>query len=91
MTGYDFDLQTLPATSPDELAAALHDRAAPWRTRILHVMLIGALLLEEIPPEIQARLEAYANALGVHDDMLSITSQLAAGSKTAALEDFQRS
>lgn len=91
MTGYGFDLETLPVTSPAELAEVLHDRAVPWRTRILHVMLIGALLLEEIPPEIQARLEAYAEALGVHDDMLSVTSQLAAGSKTAALEDFQRS
>jgi hypothetical protein len=91
MTGYSFDLSTLPATTPEQLAAALHDRAAPWRTRILHVMLIGALLLEEIPTDTQTRLEAYANALGVHDDMLSVTSQLAAGSKTAALEDFQRS
>ena len=91
MTGYSFDLETLPATSPEELAETLSDRATAWRTRILHVMLIGALLLEEIPVEIQSRLEAYANALGVYDDMLSVTSQLAAGSKTAALEDFQRS
>lgn len=91
MTGYGFDLQTLPATSPEELASTLADRAEPWRTRILHVMLIGALLLEKIPDDIQTRLETYADALGVHDDMLSITSQLAAGSKTAALEDFQRS
>jgi hypothetical protein len=91
MTGYSFELSTLPTTTPKELAAALHDRAAPWRSRILHVMLIGALLLEEIPTDIQSRLEAYAKALGVHDDMLSVTSQLAAGSKSAALEDFQRS
>ena len=91
MTGYRFDLHSLPQTSPYELATALAERAAPWRTRILHVMLIGALLLEKIPPEIQTRLEAYADALGVHDDMLSLTRQLAAGSLTAAMEDFQRS
>lgn len=91
MTGYSFELSALPSTTPEGLASTLHDRAAPWRTRILHVMLIGALLLEELPADVQARLEAYANALGVHDDMLSVTSRLAAGSKTAALEDFQRS
>jgi hypothetical protein len=91
MTGYHFDLSTLPSTTPETLASALNDRAAPWRTRILHVMLIGALLLEEIPQSVQARLQAYADALGVHDDMLSLTSQLADGSKGAALEDFQRS
>lgn len=91
MTGYRFALHSLPTTSPDQLAVALAERAAAWRTRILHVMLIGALLLEEIPAEIQARLESYADALGVHDDMLAVTGRLAAGSLTAAMEDFQRS
>jgi hypothetical protein len=91
MTGYDFDLNTLPPATPETLALALNDRAAPWRTRILHVMLIGALLLKEIPHSVQSRLQAYADALGIHDDMLVLTSQLADGSKSAALEDFQRS
>ncbi|MGI9576715.1 MAG: hypothetical protein ACR2OH_00780 [Microthrixaceae bacterium] len=91
MTGYGFDLERLPSTGPEELAAALHDRSAAWRTRILHVMLIGALLLEEIPPDVQVRLEEYAGALGVHDDMLTLTANLASGSKGAAMADFQRS
>ena len=91
MTGYRFDLYSSPETSPERLAEALARRAAPWRIRILHVMLIGALLLKEIPTDIHSRLEAFAKALGVHDDILSVTSQLAAGSLTAAMEDFQRS
>jgi hypothetical protein len=91
MTGYSFELADLPATDPAEMATLLADRAAAWRTRLLHVMLIGALLLEDIPPDIQGNLENYASALGVHDDMLVVTQQLAAGSLTAALEDFQRS
>lgn len=91
MTGYRFELDALPVVGPADLAKVLEDRAVPWRTRILHVMLISALLLQEIPKETQTRIEAYADALGVHDDMLSITKQLASGSKTAALEDFQRS
>jgi hypothetical protein len=91
MTGYGFDLAALPATTPDELAQTLAERAEPWRTRILHVMLIGALLLEEIPRDIQSNIEAYAAALGVHDDMLEVTRQLSVGSLGAALEDFQRS
>lgn len=91
MTGFRFDASSLPATTPTELALALSDRAAPWRTRILHVMLIGALLLEEIPATLQKRIEDYAEALGVHDDMLTVTSGLAAGSLAAARDDFQRS
>jgi len=54
-------------------------------------MLIGALLMEDIPADVQRNLEEYADALGVHDDMLGVTQQLSAGSLTAALEDFQRS
>jgi hypothetical protein len=91
MTGRTFDLETLPATSPAELAETMRYRAEPWRRRILHVMLIGALLLDDIPSDIQSLLEEYASALGVQDDMLGLTQQLAVGSKAAALADFQRS
>jgi hypothetical protein len=91
MTGYRFGLDALPATSPTELASTLADRAEPWRARILHVMLIGALILDDIPEEIQASLEAFADALGTQDDMLAVTRQLAGGSMSAARLDFTRS
>jgi len=91
MTGFGFDLDQLPAVSPDDLARTLKDRGEPWRNRIVHVMLIGALLLEDIPESLQANLEEFATALGVNDDMLGLTSRLADGSKSAALLDFQRS
>lgn len=81
----------LPDVDPARLALAMRDRAEPWRRRILHVMLIGALLLDEIPLETLARIDEYAAALGVHDDMLEVARSLAAGSKGAALADFQRS
>ncbi|MEM9653473.1 MAG: hypothetical protein AAGA65_15360 [Actinomycetota bacterium] len=91
MTGRSFELDELPDIGPTGLAEAMADRAEPWRRRILHVMMIGALLLEEIPAEIHDRLEEYAAALGITDDMLDVTEQLAIGSRAAALADFQRS
>lgn len=91
MTGYRFQLDALPPTSPADLAVTLADRAGPWRTRILHVMLIGALILDNIPQEVQANIEAFAEALGVDDDMLAVTRQMADGSMSAARADFTRS
>ncbi|MEM7337219.1 MAG: hypothetical protein AAF467_01155 [Actinomycetota bacterium] len=91
MTGRSFDLDELPTVGPAQLAEVLAHRAEPWRRRILHVMMIGALLLDEVPADIHDRLEAYAAALGVTDDMLDITEKLATGTKAAALADFQRS
>ena len=91
MTGYRYDPSDLPVVSPEELAATLADRAGPWRTRLLHVMLIGALLLKEIPVAVQANIEGYAAALGAHDDMLDITRKMSLGSMTAARADFSRS
>ncbi len=91
MTGRAFDLDELHSIGPEQLAEVLSERAEPWRRRILHVMMIGALLLDDIPAEIHDRLEDYAAALAITDDMLDITEQLATGSRAAALTDFQRS
>lgn len=91
MTGRPFDLGEVIHVDPDELAEVLQDRAERWRRNILHVMLIGALILDDIPIELHDRIEQYARALGIDDDMLDVTRQLAAGSRSAALADFQRS
>lgn len=91
MTGQTMDLSATPTVDPEGLAEVLRDRALPWRRNIVHVMLIGALILDEIPAALQANIERYASALGVVDDMLAVTARLAAGSRDAALADFQRS
>lgn len=81
----------LPETDPAGLALTMRDRAEPWRRRILHVMLVGALLLDDIPPDVVSRIDEYAAALGVDDDMLEVTRTLSGGAKAAALVDFERS
>jgi hypothetical protein len=53
-------------------------------------MILGALVLRPIPPEVSARLERFADELSVGDDMLDITHELAFGSLGLASVDFDR-
>jgi hypothetical protein len=58
-------------------------------------MLLNEMLLVPIPPEVTARVEAYAQWLGADDDamtdMMRVVRRIASGSLGLALMDFQRS
>lgn len=54
MTGHRPDL-TLPATSVDDLADALRDRNAAFRTRLVQQALLGALIVDPIEPVVVSR------------------------------------
>ena len=58
-------------------------------------MLLNEMLLVPIPPEVTARVEAYAQWLGADDgamtDMMRVVRRIANGSLGLALMDFQRS
>ena len=66
-------------------------RDAAFRTRMVQLMLLGAMLLVPLPPEVTARVEEYAGKLGVADDMLRVARRIASGSLGLALIDFERS
>jgi hypothetical protein len=53
-------------------------------------MLLGALVLRPIPPEVTDRVAAFARELGVQDDMLEVAQRFAHGSLGLASLDFQR-
>lgn len=89
LTGHRVDLAA-PAITPADLAVALAGRNEAFRTRILQVMILGALVLRPLPPEVAEQLEAFAGELSVGDGMLEVARRYAAGSLGLAELDFQR-
>jgi hypothetical protein len=89
MTGHPVDTSAAPLSAP-ELAAALADRNEAFRTRIVQVMLLGALVLRPLPEEVADRVGAYARELSVDDGMLAVARRFASGSLGLAAFDFER-
>lgn len=91
MTGITTDVDAVPGVSAHEFAEAMRRRDAGYRTRMVQMMLLGELLLVPLPPEVTARVEEYAECLGVADDMMVVARRVASGSLGLALIDFERS
>ena len=91
MSGFVLDVGELPPYGPDEFAEAMRRRNRAFRERMVQVMLLLELLLVPLPPEVTERVERYAAALGVDDQMLRVTHRIASGSLGLALIDFERS
>jgi hypothetical protein len=89
MTGHTLVPPLRPVT-PDGFAAGLRARNEAFRTRIVQVMLLGALVLRPIPPAVAERVAAFARELGVDDAMLEVAQRFARGSLGLASLDFQR-
>jgi hypothetical protein len=89
MTGHPADLAASPV-SAEEFAAALAGRNEAFRTRILQVMILGALVLRPLPEQVAEQLDRFATALSVGDGMLDVARHYARGSLGLAEFDFQR-
>ncbi len=90
MTGYPVDTRSLEPMSPEEYAAHLARRNIEFRTRMVHFMLLGALVLHPLPPDVADRIREYAAALEVDDGMLTVAQRFASGALGLASVDFQR-
>jgi hypothetical protein len=91
MSGYTVDVRELAPLGPDEFAEAMRRRNLAFRERMVQFMLLVELLLTPLPPEVSERVETYAVALGVEDEMLRVTQRISRGSLGLALIDFERS
>ncbi len=91
MTGVVVDVADLEPLGPAAFAESLRDRNAAFRTRMVQAMLLAEMLLVPIPPDVTARVESYAEWLGVGDDMIRVVRRIASGSLGLALIDFERS
>ena len=76
MSGYVLDVSGLHPLGPDEFAEAMRRRKLAFRERMVQLMLLIELLLNPLPPEVTDRVEQYADALGVHEDMLRVAHQI---------------
>lgn len=90
MTGTEVDLATVPATTPEEFALHLQRRDLAFRTRGVQLMVLGALVLRPVPPEVAQRVRMFAHELGVDEGMLSVAEEMAAGAYDLAARDFDR-
>jgi len=79
-----------PPVGADELARALAPRNEAYRTRIVQTMVLAALVLRPIPPEVADRVAAFARELSVDEGMLEVAQRFASGSLGLAAVDFER-
>jgi hypothetical protein len=90
MTGHDVDPASCAAIGPADFAVALARRNEIFRTRIVQVMLLAALVVRPLPEQVVAQLRAFAGALAVRDDMIDVAQDYADGALDLASADFAR-
>lgn len=92
MTGFEIDADAAEAApiGPEAFASALAHRDEVTRSRILQGMILDALVLVPLPPEVERRIDTYAFEMGVTDAMLSVTRRLSQGHLGLAAADFER-
>jgi hypothetical protein len=91
MTGFVVPATALPRISPEPFAAGMRLRGEMFRRRMLHFMLLAALVLDPLPEVVVMRIEEYAEQLGVDDDMVRVAQRFARHTYGLALVDFDRS
>jgi hypothetical protein len=89
MTGHPATLDQPPINAA-ELAEALRNRNAAYRSRIVQIMILVGLVLRPIPEDVADRIAAYASELSVEDGMVDVARRFAAGSLGLAAFDFRR-
>ena len=89
MTGFSMDPNPEPI-DPAAFAEGLAARNEAFRSRIVQLMLLGALVLRPLPPPVADRVRAFAAELGVDDGMVGVAQEFAAGTLGLAALDFDR-
>jgi hypothetical protein len=90
MTGIPSDYDHVEPLPAAEFAQAIARRNQIYRTRIVHLMLLGSLILVPLPEDVADRVCEYANELGVDEKMITLARRYAKGSLGLALIDFNR-
>lgn len=90
MTGHSVRADTLRPVTPEAFAEGMARRNEAFRTRIVQVMILAELILVPLPPDVAARVEAFAHELQVRDDTIRIARRFAEGSLGLAAVDFAR-
>jgi hypothetical protein len=90
MTGHHVDVATLPTVDAHTNAENLRRRAESFRMRMVHMMVLAALVLRPVPPEVAQSVAEYSRELGIDDRLLATVQQFAASDHALAAVDFER-
>jgi hypothetical protein len=90
MTGHRVQINSTGPMTPLQIAESLRPRNLAFRTRGVQIMLLCALILRPLPPEVAERIAAVAGELGVDEKMIDVARDLAEGSLGLAAVDFDR-
>ncbi len=90
MTGHTIDTRDLPFIDAETNARNLARRAPGFRMRMVHMMVLSALVLRPIPRVVAAQVADYSRSLGIDDSLLRTVEQFASSDKALAAVDFER-
>jgi hypothetical protein len=90
MTNHTLDFEAITPITSAQYGAAMARRDLVFRTRMVHQMMLHALVLRPLPDEVAARIREYATVLGVDDGLLRAAEHFADGAYGLAAFDFER-
>ncbi len=90
LTGHAVDVDNDDIIDASEAAHNLAARAEGYRMRMVHMMVLSALVLRPLPPEVAERVAAYSHELGIDDDLLGAVEAFANSDRALAAVDFER-
>ena len=90
MTEHEIDVDAFRHVTPEEFARVLARRNLAFRARGVQLMLLCALVLRPLPPEVVDRIAEFARALSVDDGMIDVARRFADGALGLAAIDFER-
>lgn len=90
MTDHEVTLDDRRVLTAAEFAATLTRRNLGFRSRVVQMMLLCALVRHPIPDDVASNVAAFARELGVEDGMVKVAAEFASGSLGLAAHDFAR-
>jgi hypothetical protein len=90
LTDHPIDLSAYEPMTAHEFAEHLARRNLAFRSRGVQMMLLAALVLRPLPPEVTDRIVSFARELDVDEGMVAVAQRFAAGSLGLAAVDFDR-
>lgn len=91
MTGVKVDLDQFEPITAAAFAEGLATRNEMFRTRLVHVIELGRMILPDPSPEVSARVIEFAAELSLSDDLISHMREYVATSKRLVANDIDRS
>ena len=90
MTGVTVHVADLAPISAAAYGRGLARRNEAFRSRMVQSMIMGALVLRPLPPDVAERGAEYARELAIDDGMLTVAQRFASGNLGLAAFDFDR-